>query len=258
MTDTQQTFSSCCVKHFSWTGTPSGTKSTLSDLPAYVTGTNTSAAVLYVHDALGWKFSNARLLADHFAREANVTVYMPDFFGGERLDEDAVKQGRWGDVDMAGFTTRNARDIREPEIFECARELKGKYGKVGTVGYCFGGWAVMRLGAKEHEPPLVDCVVCAHPSWMKKEDIDGYGSSPVQFLATEIDAMFAPELKQYAFQKLILDRQGKDGVPADWVHFPGVAHGCLTKGDENTEGEREAMIRGKDSAVAWFKQWLST
>lgn len=38
---------------------------------------------------------------------------------------------------------------------------------------------------------------------MKKEDIDGYGSSPVQFLATEIDAMFAPELKQYAFQKLV-------------------------------------------------------
>ena len=54
-----------------------------------------------------------------------------------------------------------------------------------------------------------------------------------------------------------MERQGKDGVSAEWVHFPGVAHGCLTKGDEMVQGEREAMIRGKDSAVAWFKQWLA-
>ena len=41
-----------------------------------------------------------------------------------------------------------------------------------------------------------------------------------------------------------------------YVHFPGVAHGCLTKGDEKVEGEREAMAKGKDDAVRWFKLWL--
>jgi hypothetical protein len=35
------------------------------------------------------------------------------------------------------------------------------------------------------------------------EDIDGYGSVPVQFLAPEIDTMFPPELKMHAFQKLV-------------------------------------------------------
>jgi hypothetical protein len=60
-----------------------------------------------------------------------------------------------------------------------------------------------RLGAKEHDPPLVDCVVCAHPSWITKEDIDGFGGAPVQFLAPEIDTMFPPELKMHAFQKLV-------------------------------------------------------
>jgi hypothetical protein len=54
-----------------------------------------------------------------------------------------------------------------------------------------------------------------------------------------------------------MDRKGKDGLPVEWVHFPNMAHGCMTKGDENTEGEREAMVRGKNSAVAWFRQWLS-
>jgi dienelactone hydrolase len=141
--NTNKPFSSCCLKHFAWDGSPSGHESTLAGNPTYITGSNPDAAVLYIHDALGWKFSNARLLADHFAQEANVTVYIPDFFGGERLDEAAIKEGRWGDIDMPGFMKRNAREIREPEIFACARELRGKHQKLGTVGYCFGGWGVM-------------------------------------------------------------------------------------------------------------------
>ena len=46
-------------------------------------------------------------------------------------------------------------------------------------------------------------------------------------------------------------------MPVEWVHFPGVAHACLTKGDERIKGERDAMVRGKDEAVGWFRQWLS-
>jgi dienelactone hydrolase len=137
------TFSPCCLKSFSWTGTPSGTESTLSNLPTYITGSNPNVAILYIYDALSWRFPNARLLADHFAKEANATVYMPDFFGGEELDRTAILEGRWGDVDLPGFMQRNAREIREPEVFAAARELRGKYKKLGSVGYCFGGWAVM-------------------------------------------------------------------------------------------------------------------
>jgi dienelactone hydrolase len=143
LTSKTNTFSSCCLKSFSWTGTPSGTESTLSNLPTYITGSNPNVAILYVHDALGWRFPNARLLADHFAREANATVYMPDFFDGEVLDRAAIFEERWGHIDLPGFMQRNAREIREPEVFAAARELRGMYKALGTVGYCFGGWAVM-------------------------------------------------------------------------------------------------------------------
>ena len=54
-----------------------------------------------------------------------------------------------------------------------------------------------------------------------------------------------------------MERKGDEGVPVDWVHFPGVEHGCLTKGDEKVKGEREAMVKGKDAAVGWFRQYLS-
>jgi dienelactone hydrolase len=183
------TFPPCCLKHFTWSAT----------------ATATTSAVLYIHDALGWTFPNARLLCDHFAKEANVTVYMPDFFGGEELERTALLEGRWGDIDMVGFQKRNSREVREPEIFAAAKELREKYEKLGTVGYCFGGWAVLRLGAKEHgkEKPFVDCVVCAHPSWVTKEDIDNYGNLPIQFLAPEIDGQFPDELKMHAFQTLV-------------------------------------------------------
>lgn len=192
-----------------------------------------------------------------------MTVYLPEFFGGEVLDATAIMEHRWGDLDIEGFTTRNSRAVREPEIFACARELRARgYQKLGAAGYCFGGWAVLRLAAKEHETAhggegkLVDCIVCAHPSWVTKEDIEGVGNVPVQVLAPEVDGYFSDELKAFAFQKLVLERKGKEGVHVEWLHFPGQEHGCLTKGSEKVEGERAAMVRGKNAAVGWFTQWL--
>jgi dienelactone hydrolase len=67
-----------CARGFEWDGTPVGKETILADRPAYVTGSNTRAAVLIVHDIFGWTFNNTRLLADTYAKEANVTVYLPD------------------------------------------------------------------------------------------------------------------------------------------------------------------------------------
>jgi dienelactone hydrolase len=70
---------------------------------------------------------------------------MPNFFGGETLDAQKVKEGRFHELDMEGFKKRNSRAIREPEIFACAKALRSSgFNKIGTVGYCYGGWAVLR------------------------------------------------------------------------------------------------------------------
>ena len=248
---------SCCLKSFQWDGTPSGTESTLPGIPnsVYVTGTNPSVAILYIHDLLGWTFPNARLLADHFASEVNATVYIPDFFGGEVLSVDAILGERWGELDLPGFLSRNGRHAREAEIVAFARALRKKHDKVSAIGYCYGGWAVHRLGAKEFVDPetgtgLVDCVTAAHPSLLTKKDIDEV-VVPVQMLAPEFDTEFTAELKGYAFSTL----QG-NGLPFDYQHLPGVEHGGLVRGDEKKKGEREAMARAKNAAVAWHRWWL--
>jgi hypothetical protein len=71
-------FQSCCLTSFPWSGTPSGREEKLAGLPTYITGDSTSAAVLFVHDALGWQFGNARLLADCYAKEVTHS-YSPTY-----------------------------------------------------------------------------------------------------------------------------------------------------------------------------------
>ena len=68
----------CCVKGFRWNGEIKGKEENLGDHPCYVTGSDVEGAVMIVTDIYGWTFPNTRILADHYAEEAGVTVYVPD------------------------------------------------------------------------------------------------------------------------------------------------------------------------------------
>ncbi|KAH7062581.1 dienelactone hydrolase family protein [Macrophomina phaseolina] len=247
---------SCCMTGSVWSsGQPTGRAGTLASNQAYIAGTNPTRAVLLIHDLLGWTFPNTRLLADAYAREAECTVYLPDFFGGKTLPFEPILAGRWDELDVSGFMRPNGRDAREGEILACARALKDDEGfeKVGAVGFCYGGWAVFRLGAREFnggEKKLVDCISAGHPTFLTEADIDAVGV-PFQVLAPEHDPVYSVELKKRTFEVGLTA-----GVPFDYQHFPGVQHACFTRGDERVPGERDALVRGKDAAVAWFKRFL--
>lgn len=243
---------SCCITGFTWDGQPTGRTGQLGTNDAYITGDNPDVAIMVIPDLFGWKFPNIRLLADHYASEANATVYVPDFFGGDDIPWQPLINDNFAALadELPAFLERNSREVREPELFECARVLRQTYKKVGAAGFCYGGWACFRLGAKEHQPPLVDCIVVGHPSLLTKEDIDGVGV-PVQVLAPEIDLAYTAELKLHTFETI-----QKLGVPFDYQYFPGVAHACFIRGDEKHAGEREALVRGKNAAVGWFQQFL--
>ncbi|KAL7655782.1 hypothetical protein ACMYSQ_004924 [Aspergillus niger] len=250
----KMSISECCIKGFRWNDTPTGRTDTLGPNAVYITGSNPDIAILFIPDLYGWTFPNVRLLADHFATEINATVFVPDFFGGEILDFDLITTNQFSRLDLPGFLSRNGRTQREPEIFEFARRLRRELGfrRIGAVGYCYGGWASFRLGAAEHaNEPLVDCISIGHPSLLLKEDIENV-AVPVQVLAPEIDAAYTAELKTYTFETL-----QRRQVVFDYQHFPGVEHSCFIRGDINQPGERAAMDRGKNAAVAWFRQHLA-
>lgn len=243
-------YSSCCFRGFRWESTPVGHVDKIAGRDTYVTGNNPHAAVLVIHDVFGWTFPNIRLLADHFAQEANVTAYVPDFFGGEILDFDLCRQEKYEAVGLPEFVKRNSRAIRQPEVLEFAAALRPEYKSLGAIGYCFGGWAVFCLGAKSIEPPLVDCIVAGHPADLTEEDVDNIGV-PFQILAPEHDFTYSSQLKSYTFNRGLDSR-----VDFDYQHFPGVGHSCLTRGDVSRPGERAAMERGKEAAVSWLRRYV--
>jgi len=245
--------SSCCTSGFKWDGTPVGKETKLANLDTYVTGSNKDAAVLIVHDIFGWTLTNIRVLADHYASEAGVTVYVPDFFGGEIVTPKMMESpDRDKAFDVGAFLGRHSKELRQPEIFAAATALKQELGfkKVAAIGFCYGGWAVFRLGAKGNA--LVDAISTAHPSLLEKAEIDDI-SVPVQILAPEIDPLFTSELKEYS-NKVIPGLN----VEYDYQYFPGLVHGFATRGDVNNPAQKKGLERAKDAAVHWFQQHLSS
>lgn len=56
-------------------GTPIGRIDKLAGNNTYIAGSNPDIAILLIRDLLRWKFTNTRLLADHYAREVGATVW---------------------------------------------------------------------------------------------------------------------------------------------------------------------------------------
>ena len=134
---------------------------------------------MIIHDLFGWKSPNPRLLADHYAKEANATVYVPDLyvpnkpflsvskqnyslcrdvfsFDGEILNHEDYESGK---IDMKEFLprflARHSKELRLPEIESYVKSLKQEHGfkRIGAIGFCWGGWAVFQLGAKGKSTP---------------------------------------------------------------------------------------------------------
>ncbi|RAH80289.1 hypothetical protein BO86DRAFT_433624, partial [Aspergillus japonicus CBS 114.51] len=136
--------------------------------------------------------------------------------------------------------------LREPEIVAFVRYLRGSlgfervvelggggFGEDGSLGESEGDGGD---GYGEGQPQyLVDCVPIGHPSLLTEEDIAGV-QVPVQVLAPQRDPVYTAQLKAFTVQNL-----QERGVPFEYRFFPGVEHGCFTRGDEGVPGESEAV-----------------
>lgn len=169
-------------------------------------------------------------------------------FDGEVVDPDAMSNPEKAkNFDVMAFIGRNSKDKRWPEIKAIAQELKKKHSKVAAIGFCYGGWAVFKLGA---DPSLVDCISTAHPSLLEVSEMENV-KVPSQILAPEHDQMYTPELKQKTFEVM-----PKTGVKWEYIYFPGMAHGFAARGDPNNKDQKEGLERAKRSAVNFFNEFL--
>ena len=108
---------------------------------------------------------------------------------------------------------------------------------------------MFQLGAKGNN--LVDCISTDHSTSLEKSEIENVGV-PVQILAPEFDAMFTLELKEFS-NKVIPTLGGCRMITstsrASSIRF-------ATRGDQQSGAQMRALMRAKNAAVYWFRQWL--
>ena len=241
---THQTMSECCKEGFAWNGTPEGKESKIAGLSTYIASQNkkTEKAILMIHDVFGWTFKNTQLLADHYSKGTGADVYLVDFFGGEIIIDDLTNEEKKKNFDLMAFLGRNSKEKRFPEVKRVVAELQKEYKNIGAIGFCYGGWAVAQLAAKENQPG-VNYIAAAHPSLLTEDEIKGI-TVPVLWLAPEHDPQFTPELKELAQSEL-------KSKPGKYIYFPNLAHGFAGRGDPNNTTQKEGLERAMHEFIAF-------
>jgi hypothetical protein len=77
------------------------------------------------------------------ARDKVLITFDLHSFNDDPLPADILttREPPWPELNLDLYLTTNSREARSPEILACARHLRARYPKLGTVGYCYGGWA---------------------------------------------------------------------------------------------------------------------
>ncbi|KAJ2962449.1 hypothetical protein NQZ79_g2342 [Umbelopsis isabellina] len=237
----------CCRRGEIHLGNPVGKTTTIAGVDTYFTPApsgSPSGVLLYISDALGWEVPNARLLADTYAAEANIDVYIPNFLGDLTLSLSALKSGN---IDMQAWAKKSIerRPQHHTELHDVLRELRSKYPKIAASGYCWGGFYSIRLATHDD---VIDCAIASHPSLVEvPKDIEDV-KKPILFVCAEEDSQFTDEKREKTKEVLT-----QKGVDAEFQYYPGTSHGWTVRG-ETTGPVAEAAKKAKDDTVNFIRK----
>jgi carboxymethylenebutenolidase len=171
-------------------------------------------------------------IADRFAAEGYLS-FAPDLYHGELA--------RLGDGQTAATLTQKyapgaPADLQK--VFDALKTHKGCTGKVGSVGFCFGGRMALALGISR---PLDG--ICTFYGGGMQQLFDQLGSlkSPVLGLFGDQDASI-PVGTVEQFDQLL----GKIGVHHEVIVYPNSGHAFFRDLDPNTyrpEAATDAWVR---------------
>ncbi|KAI8814204.1 dienelactone hydrolase [Cladochytrium replicatum] len=250
----------CCVSGYLETGEPKGTEITLAGLPTYLARARTEPsklAILFLTDIFGFRFINARLVADHYA-EHGFDVYIPDLHDGQSIDVAQMKplppQNVDGDSKSAPVTTlmewRAKHGIAQtlPKLEAVIAELRSsKHGieKLASMGFCWGGGYSAMVASRD-----VDVAMIAHPSPISNEVL-GQIKVPTIWNLAEGDQAF-PKESEEAVQRILTEKS----IRFEMTIYKDVRHGFLIRGDPTSKDYIEAKKDAHAKTVAFFKSVL--
>ncbi|KAH8832182.1 dienelactone hydrolase endo-1-3,1,4-beta-D-glucanase [Flagelloscypha sp. PMI_526] len=263
-----------CVKGELLVGEPRGIiqndASYFSCAPKPTVNETKTKAIVLLTDIFGLQIPNPKLIADHLANQLNMDVYVPDMFDGRYM----LKFGALKMPDRAGIKTTwldwckmflviipaipsiiaNRPSVMDNRVKAFIQKIKAEkgYTKIGGVGYCLGGSAVIRLS----QPGIMDAVVCAHPGGSFDAS---QVCSPITFICAQDDSSF-PEKNRLKFEANLAARKGKGEmgheVDYEFEVYEGTAHGFAMRPVLAYPDVAKAFEGSKKQTIQWFSKML--
>jgi len=216
-----------------------------------------------ITDVFGWDLVNARLLADIYA-EGGLHVLLPDFFQGDSLAIEPVDNAEAASglfkipalvkmLATAGpWLFRHREAVSRPIIESYVRAVRSdpEIGKIGTVGFCWGGRFSFLL-ASDNDYPDVDASVANHPSMLSLPKEAEQINKPILVQVGDIDNML--NLKGIATVKKAFE--GKKDATVDVV--PNAKHGFAVRANLKNPEEKEQYERATKGAIEFFRKHLA-
>nr|XP_031859744.1 uncharacterized protein CI109_004816 [Kwoniella shandongensis]KAA5526816.1 hypothetical protein CI109_004816 [Kwoniella shandongensis] len=232
-----------------------------------------TALVLYT-DAFGLSLPNAKIMADSFADQLKVHVFVPEYI------PDALPANLFEPVaplypgQYANRSWWSTFVVVLPLLLRVWRWLpwilnpKGQvplaekalldlqsegYTHLGAIGYCRGGAVIQYLLASTSHPTLLQCGVVNHPS-PETSTWDNI-HKPTQWHLAEHDQMFGLE-KIANLRRVFEEKKKNEGVVFDFYHHKDTVHGFACRPTLDHEETKKAFEEAGDTAVAFLQKHL--
>lgn len=263
-----------CFRGGAAAGTPSGTTQDLHGHRTYIakssSPTSNSTIILYT-DAFGHLLPNNMLLADALSQATGLTVLCPDIIPGGGMSPSVLPLLDTFSSPASSYLSK-ALAIARAMVYvipfmaragpdkagstgpcvEFARAVRKEVGdgKVGCVGYCWGGYQSLNIAGQEEK--LADAIFVAHPAKYEARQVVSAVEKGVKVsFAHAGEDMSLPLVKIDETKKMM---EGKEGF--ELRVYEGCVHGFAVRATPGKEKEAKAADEALQQAVEWFKKWL--
>lgn len=199
-------------------------------------------------DVFGLDLNNVKVLADKYAESVGAYVVVPDQFNNDAAPLDALSNPNSGFSVPDFIGKHNPRDTSLTE--KVVKELKQKYKKIGTMGFCWGAPGSLAMA---HADGLADAVAFAHPSLTETSDFEKL-KKPMLGIRSEHDFIFTDDKVAEALEAT--KKLAKDGQFIKWSLYLNTTHGFAARGDEEDGQTALAMGQAFHEVVGFFKAFL--
>jgi len=200
-----------------------------------------SSAIIVCYDIFGFEVANTRKFCDILASQTGLQVIMPDFFRGETKPKDLAPPANKEWVNRVGSWEIVHRDLTAIKIH---LEKSGITGKLGIVGFCWGGNKMLKACALED----FGAGVSVHGSTLTTEDAEQV-KVPIALLPAGNDPSTEP-LKE------ILDKKSF-GARCVYKTFDDMTHGfAAARSDWTNERNVECIKEVLNICTTIFEQNL--